>query len=338
VHLPVGIHELSFEFTNIPYEKVTLFAFGIFVLMLLFFLTIKLVDNRQTKLKHGYALSLLLVMGTVVLALQKTVPFSRIQQENNKKILQVLNSAIKSDTADQSYVLFNTESALPFNRVNAMHKRFRYPNEVGAIQRMVDTMEIQKFVYVWSNVTDPPELQEMIQTRFPNKKELYTGERCFVFEYSKDDSILVNYNGITNTYDHIPEHWTREGIITDSSEFHGKFEKLEGIREYSSTFRQAIGQKQRKPIRIYAEVKSSCKDSNSYHLVITLSRNGKNRRYHSVDLQQFDTDVNGWRTGFAYQEFRPGILRRGDEIMVYCWNSGKNELILLDNFMVRIEQ
>lgn len=336
--LPAGIHELSFEFTNIPYEKVTLFAFGIFILMLVFFLAIQLVDNRKTKLKHVYALSLLLVMGATVLALQKTVPFSRIQQENNKKILQVLDSNLKPDNADQSYVLVNTESPLPFNRVNAMHKRFRYPNEVGKIQRMLDTMEIQKFVYVWANVTDPPELQEMIQTRFPNKKELYTGERCFVIEYSKDSMSIEHFNRITNTYDHIPEQWTREGIITDSSEFRGKFEKLEGAREYSSTFRQTIGQKPRNSIRIYAEVKSSCRDSNSYHLVITLSRNGKNRRYHSVDLEQFDTDANGWRTGFAFQEFSSQILRRGDEIMVYCWNSGKNELIFLDNFMVKIEQ
>jgi hypothetical protein len=77
--------------------------------------------------------------------------------------------------------------------------------------------------------------------------------------------------------------------------------------------------------------------NNPLHLVITVNRKGKDPLYYAVDLALLHTHKSGWNIGFASQQWLKSTLREGDEILVYCWNSGKNEKLFIDNFFVKIE-
>lgn len=335
VFLPAGNHDLSFEYRNMPYQKATIFAFGIFVLMLLFYLGIKLFDNRKSPLKHVYALLILGVLAVIYLVLQKTIPFSRIQQKELNDMTLTLEAYFNNHPKDSAFVLFNTESPDSFPGVRSHYQRFRYPDESGAIQRMADTMPVQHFIYVWSNVADPPELRDMLSVRYGNPVELYKSRRSSVTVYSKD-TMTVNGSGLhVNTYEAVPDEWSSDGIIFGNDDVHGNFEILKEDREYSSTFRQTI-EKPGKSLRIYAEVQSFSSDTGSCHLVITLIRKGTTIKYHALDLRQYEADARGWKTGFTSAEISSRQMKRGDELLVYCWNSGKNEAIFIDNFRVKL--
>jgi hypothetical protein len=73
-------------------------------------------------------------------------------------------------------------------------------------------------------------------------------------------------------------------------------------------------------------------------LVITVNREGQTLHYHAVDLSLFRADTTKWSAGFASAYYTGKDVRKGDEILVYVWNSGKNPAVWADNFLVKIEQ
>jgi hypothetical protein len=133
--------------------------------------------------------------------------------------------------------------------------------------------------------------------------------------------------------------WTSTDIIHDSTiSYSGRFsEILTPLREFSSAFRYTLDHLPAGGIKVFAAVQFQYDDDQPLNLVITVSRKGETVHYHSIDMRQFHTNKSGWNIGFASQQWLKSSLRKGDEIMVYCWNNGKNAVINLDDFSVSIE-
>jgi len=266
-------------------------------------------------------------------------PFAQTQKQNENKIARYLDSEHAEDSA---IMLFNTESPDAFRDVKGdkIFKRFRFPGDGKILWDMLDTARTEKLVYIWSNVNEPLEMREIMLMHFPLVSGEYTGERFAVVHFSKDSARHWDKAPYyLNSYEGQAALFTSDGIIYDSTRAHtGRFaEILSGNREFSSTFRKTLDRPPKDGIKIFASIRFILSGNQSFHLVITVDRNGKTVHYHAVELNEFNDQEPDWNTGFTARQFLKSILRKGDQIVVYCWNSGKNETIYLDDFIVKVE-
>ena len=251
---------------------------------------------------------------------------------------------IKQNTKND-FVLLNVESPTPFDSVlsgiNNAYRRFRLQSDGMNLWDMMDTLNTKRLIYVWSNVLEIPEIQDIILMHFPVIKQHTFGERYKIIEFAKDTSneIRIRPPVYLNNFETAAPQWSINGIILDSTRFYsGRFsECLSMEREFSSTFRYTLDHVPAGGIKVFAAVQFLYDGNQPINLVITVSRKGETIYYHAIDLSQFHTNKSGWNIGFASQQWLRSSLRKGDEIVVYCWNNGKNRSVYLDDFLVKME-
>jgi hypothetical protein len=142
-----------------------------------------------------------------------------------------------------------------------------------------------------------------------------------------------------NDFEGLCPGWSYDRSWIDSSRvFSGKYaDKMTPGHEFSATFRYTVSRVPEEGISVISSVQFLQEGTGSYHLVITVNREGKTLHYHAVDLNLFQMDKTRWNKGFASSHYSAKDIKDGDEIMVYGWNSGKNQAVYSDDFLVKIE-
>ncbi len=343
VIVPSGLHEIVYQYSNQKYQYATYASFTLFFVLLLaaFFIwanKLKVAGKRTTGIYVGVVF---LVFVPVLLALKPRNAFADIQEKNDQKISAILEQVFTNEK--EIFVLFNTESAKPFSGAcdgkNFVNMRFRESEDGAILWNMLDTINANKFVYVWSNVLETPELRDIILMHYPELNNYYSGERYTVEVYSRPAVDYDKTSWLCNDYENRIENWNFEGVVFDSTRtFSGVLaEKLNTEREFSSTFRYKANAIPREGLKVFTSVRFLAQHLNDCYLVISVNRNHKTLHYHAINLKQYYNNKEAWNTGFTSQKWLRSSLREGDEIVVYCWNKGKNETVYLDDFYVKVE-
>jgi hypothetical protein len=341
--VPAGKHILRFEFTNVLYVKATIASFILISFLLLIILVLKTLENKRTKHWMLYAgcIGILLVMTAMVIKPRKK--FEAIERANTIQIKEYVKEKMAGHRNDSIFLFFNVESSKPYKELiegrQFSFQRFRDKRDGIALMNMLDTLKQQDLVYIWSNVLEIPELREIIRMYYPIEKERHTGCRMAVITYSKNPVQNGTIgNEYLNTYETTFPKWTNNGLLLDSTcVFAGKCsEKLTADRVYSSSFSHMIDQVPANGIKVFTAIKFRTMTNEPVYLVIAVNRKGKNKYYYAGDIRMYARGPENWNTGIATQQWLKSSLRTGDKILVYCWNSGKNEALYLDDFSVRI--
>lgn len=336
VRVPSGDHEIVFEFSNPLYLYATMGSFALIIILLLITQLQSLL--KENKNKYLYIINTGLIILSVILALKPVKTFARTQEQNYMKIKQYLDS--KLSLSQSSFLLFNVDRKIPLKDSLAGNKahymRFRTNGDEMKLWNVLDTLNAEKMVYIWSNVPEVSGMRDIIRMRFPEVVEEYTGERFKVIMFSKGSISSDSGSHIyINDYEKPSPGFTSDGIIYDSTlTISGEYsEKLTGNRIFSSTLKKTLSGK---GINVFACLKFFKMGNESCHLVISISRNGRTIFYDSVDLENFRSIKEGANTVFISKTLLKSSLRKGDQLNVYCWNSGKNEAIYLDDFIVKV--
>jgi hypothetical protein len=340
--VPAGKHEIVFKYSNPKYQWATFISFGLFFALVVTFFVLQGVEKKKAGHRSVYSyIVVILVFILVLLALKPKESFARILKENNREISEHLQKLITDE--EKTFLLFNTESSEPFieenSRKHFAFMRFRKSTDAMTLWNMLDTTEYNTFIYVWANVIKPAEVRDIIRMYFPRLTEQFKGEKYTIQVYTKDTIGPVQGKSFCNNYEvgH-SDYWSNEGVVYDSNRaYSGEFsERLNSEREYSATFRYKLDQIPQEGIGLFASVRFRAENIRDCYLVISINRHEEAQYYHALDLRQYCSNQEDWNIGFASFRWLRSSLKRGDEIVVYCWNKGKNEAILLDDFTIRI--
>ena len=339
--VPAGKHLVAYTFSNPLYIKATLISFVLIIVIVLVILAIMIKENKTGSRKYIYITTGILLLLISIWALLPARSFREKLTQNNREIAEYVNKTLKPDD-QETLLLLNTESPNPFDtQLNGqtVWKRFRFQKDVIELHNMLDTVNAEKLVYIWSNVLEVPGTREVMLIKFPVIKSEFSGHRFTVLELSAQGDRTKSGKYFINTYDTISPEWNLNGVIMDTvNRYSGKLsEKLEGEREFSSTLRHKLKENPATGIRVFASVFFNQNNNQSVHLVISVNRKGRTVHYYPVDLSQFKSVDREWNFGFASTGWLKSSLRKGDEIVVYFWNSGKNEAVYLDDFFVSIK-
>jgi hypothetical protein len=315
VIIPAGNHKVEFTFRNPTYVNATLVSFVLCVLLLIVVLFLQLRSLSGINRFIYYAL-ILAVISLTVMACLPAKSFARKEKLNQQIILSKLQENSDKESKDSMIVLLNTESEQPYDSLLKPYRikwqRFREEKDVIEFNRFLDALTYKKIIYIWSNVLEPGNLRPVIQMHFPRITKIAEGERFAMLEFSKDNSQTDNSISIIQS----------EQFTTD--------------KEFGTTFRQKIGNVKNKTFKVFATAQFISPEGKEAFLVISVNRKGKSLFYKATPLNQFINDRNEWNTAFAYDEWLRSSLRKGDELVVYCWNKGRNSKLQLKNMKIEI--
>ena len=346
VQVPPGIHTVRYEFSNPAYVVASLISFSLFIILSYIVLALTLTASRQDKKRiiTGWILPAVLTGLLLFFLLRPRISYGEEQQSLNRKLNRALDSLIESQQDISAGLILNTESADPFALVSpsgrTLYQRFRTQADVIPVWNFLDTVRTERVIYAWSNVMELPEVSEMIRYYFPVISAGIKGERFAVTLYSK--GIIDSGDrelSLINDFEHPYHSWTFDRSSLDSNVvFSGRYaDRLTPLREFGSTFRDTIGPSPAEEIIVLSTLRFLRQGSQPCHLVITVNRKEKTLLYHSVNLDQFITGKTGWNKGMALFRFPGKILEEGDELVIYCWNSGKNPALYTDDFQIIIK-
>jgi hypothetical protein len=344
--IPAGAHTIRYEFRNPVYTGVTLFSFFLFLILLYMVLSFSFGGRLKIRGKKisGWILAGIPVGLLLFLLLKPRVTYAERQETINRDMNRTLAGIRAENRGIRTFMILNAESPEPFKGAGPsdgmLFQRFRLPEDLRNVLQILDTLSAEKLIYAWSNVIDLPEMQDLIRLHYPLPVEQYTGERYFIKVFSrnpagKENTDSLHFNDFEGPY----PGWSYDPLWVDSARvFSGKYaDIMTPAHEFGATFRYRINRVPVEGLIISSSIHFLQEGTRSFHLVITVNREGKTLHYHAVDLSLFRKDMTKWNEGFASQHYSAKEIREGDEILVYGWNSGKNPVVFADDFLVKIE-
>ena len=347
VKVSPGNHTIRYEFSNPVYVRATLLSFSLF--LILFYLAAALtLSGSGRNYKRSFIAWVLPALITGLLFfffLGPRTSYAEEQQSVNLEVSRVLDSLMTDRQESNTWLILNTESPDPFDGISppdrTLYQRFRTYADLLPVWNTFDTIRADQVIYAWSNVIEPPEIHEIIRLTFPVVAEKVTGDRYAVTVYSKGtaDSEYADRR-LLNNFERPYQDGTYDMLSLDSNHvFSGMYaDRLTPRREFGFTFREAIGPSPAEEVIVWSTLRFLRDGGQPCHLVITVNRKDKALLYHAVNLDDFCINKNGWNKGIALMHIPGNILEAGDELLVYCWNSGLNPAVYIDDFQVFIEK
>lgn len=342
IKLPPGKHEISYRYENRLYSYAAVISSVLFYLLLLLVIVLTMLENRAGS--YGFNLSVTAVAALIVLAiflLRPAVPFEKTRLFNDREICHQIDKTLQEEKS--VFLVLNTESKDPFEKAfsheSMAFQRFRLASDGVRLWEMLDTVKADRLLYAWSNVIAIPEIPYLIGLHFPVLSEQTAGERYSLSVYARGGAGGKGPDlACFNDFEHQAGGWTFDRSALDSTVSHsGRYaDRLTPDREFGATFYHTVDRENAGETHVFSSFFFLRDGDEPCNLVITLKREGKTLVYKSVDLGSFDSESSGWKRGFALATIPAKIPEKGDEILVYGWNSGKNERLYLDDIKVSI--
>jgi hypothetical protein len=318
-----------------------------FILFFLFSMT----PNNQKMV--FYAVPLILVLGVIqVYAVNKfngSNEFARF-----KEIAQHIHQA------DQKYGASNVTRAINItdstyinyylSRLNN-HNSFVFYHNAGRedlkkVVKVVQDAKTNYFMYAWSNSDCPPEINQIIQNRFPYliEKQLYFNSEYYLYSRVKSDSAReiksLTYSFFQN-YESLPPEFSSPistSIDSLNGHFINKYEVMTNKIEYSSTFTKPLKfliNNSSDIVHASILVKPLNKDDDAL-IVFSINHGNENYFWSGLNLKSFLVNEGEWNT--CYFSLRlPEIKSVDDQITIYVYNQFKKNFYI-DNFSIKVEQ
>ncbi len=341
VEVPPGKHTITFEYSNKLYFYLTIISFVLFAVLILIYLVLTAIGSYKVNRRSIYLNAGVIIAFLIIISLTAISDNScqNMPEQNNKRISDILIHEIKNNKTN-FFIIFNTEKTDFNSTMQQTCLRFRNPADGISLWKLTDTLPHKQLMYVWSNVLKIPEIRDIIQMRYPFSVRQYCGDRYSVelfSQYATDSSLSCKL--YFNTFEDTVDGWNYDHTaLTTDTVFSGRYaERYTPTHEYGATFRYPVRHIPEKGIRVFTALRFLRNDDKSCHLVVTVIRNQRTIHYHAIHLVDYDLQPKAWNMAFTSQYYQHYKLRKGDEIVVYAYNSGKNSQLFIDDFLVKIE-
>ena len=269
-----------------------------------------------------------------------------------KEIAEHINSADRKygasnitraiNITDSSYIGYYLSKLGNKSKFEFYHNAGRA--ELTEVINVVRKSNTPYFMYSWTNSDCPPEINQIIQDKYPYliEKVQYFNSEYYLYSRNSLDSIRqikVVDKVFCQNYEVEQKHFTNPIIFSkDSSGVVNTFETMNEKIEYSSTFSLPLNEITNNTSNIIharVSLKTQSNDADAA-LVFSINHGAENYFWTSLNLKSFITKLDDWNC--CYYAVRLPILKSPDDkITVYVLNLYKKN-IQIDNFEVKVEQ
>jgi hypothetical protein len=235
--------------------------------------------------------------------------------------------------------------------INYYHEKYNAPcdyavtrilgiDEKKRFYRVVEQSKTNWFLYSYSNITDPPEYDLVIRSKYPylalNDSMMGSGLR--LYSRSPIDSAIniLPVKVLTNGFE--SGLWAGEQSFIDSATAYvGRFSAMiDKEMEYGPTFESQLFQ-------IAAVAGSRIEISAAFtapeslvgvKLVVSIEEAGKSIIWQGQDIGQFMINGNDWFRAFTVVSLPQNITGK-ENIKIYCWNE-KKESFRIDDIIISV--
>jgi len=317
---------------------------------LLFFI-FSLTPNNQKSI--FILVPLILIAGTVqIYAINKfdgSNEFARFKEiakhiDNADKKYGAENITRAINVTDSAYIGYYLSKLNNENSFEFYHNAGR--EHLFEVIDIVNKSKTPYFMYCWTNADCPPEINQIVQDRYP-----YLIERMHYFnsEYylysnlnadSKKSIKSIRHNFLQN-YEINGVHFSNPTLLAkDSTAQNGinTFEIMNDKIEYSSTFTIPISEiAESTSAIIHASVKLRTFDLNAdASIVFSINHGAENYFWRALNLKSFVAKIGEWNQ--CYYSIRLPLLKGPEnKITVYILNNLKKN-IHIDDFSIKLEE
>lgn len=246
------------------------------------------------------------------------------------------------NVTDSSYIFYYLSKLNNFNPFIFYHNSGR--EKLIDVRNAVENAKTPYFLYCWTNSDCPPDINLIIQEKYPYliERKHYFNSEFYFFSKNKNDSLhgIKNYSHVfTQTYEFENKNFSPANqILMDSTESNkNTFEVMNDKIEFSSTFTKPLNELTKSSSCIvHASVllKPSHIDDDAL-IVFSIDHGNENYFWSGLNLKPYLTKVGEWNKCF-FSTRLPILKAPNDKISIYIYNQFK-KLIQIDNFTIKIE-
>ena len=255
-----------------------------------------------------------------------------------------LNITRAINVTDSSYIGYYLSKLNNKNHFVFYHNSGR--EQLAGVVKLVSSAQTPYFLYCFTNSDCPPEINSIIQSKYPYliQKVHYFNSEFYLFSKKNSDSLLQikTYEKIyRQTYDGSFKYFSNPILVERDSttlNTHNAFEVMNDKIEYSSTFSaplKEITQSTSNIIHTSVQLKTSAVEDDAL-LVFSIDHGKENYFWAGLNLKPFVKNIRSWNT--CYFSIRlPRIKAKNDKIAIYIYNQFKKN-IQIDDLTITVEK
>jgi hypothetical protein len=260
------------------------------------------------------------------------------QKYGSKNITRAIN------VTDSSYIGYYLSKLNNKNQFEFYHNSGR--EELAEVVKIINKANTPYFMYCWTNSTCPPEINSIIQHKYPYliQKIHYFNSEFYLYSKNDNDSlqaiktiqkVLIQHYEQVEKYFSSPVQISKDTFLIDSVK--NSYELMNDKIEYSSTFSAPLKEIIHSTSDIiHAKVSMKVSEKNDDALLVfSLNHGEENYFWSGLNLKPFIEKQGSWNT--CYFSIRlPLIKASDDKISIYIYNQFKKK-ILIDDFTITVE-
>ncbi|MCK4662287.1 MAG: hypothetical protein KAT68_05440 [Bacteroidales bacterium] len=337
--IPAGEHIIKFVYSNKPFIigfSVSYIVFGIIILLIIIYYIRKDFAGRKY-----FILIPILILAFILYSIKLNISRKTERVKEYDKIIEQTLDWDKKIGQAQITQIFNIDNPFYiknyFDSINKKvdFKQFRFKNnqDLTDLINIVDKSTSPYFLYVWSNMNNPLEVNEIIRMMFSRIIEHKYFNNSSITLYKRDNtfkrsSLLSSINDFEKNY----QNWSGNIDNCDTIvSYSGKRSlKLDSVSIYSPSFSikyDEITNADNCIVNIIT--KAYLKEGAKLSLVLQIDRKGKLLKWYSAPVHEFITHYNEWGTAIFTQQITYDLLP-DDILKIYIWNNGKKDVYIDD--------
>ncbi len=337
--VPAGSHRVTFKYEN----KTLIISFYIsYSIILILLAVIIILHYRQLRRNNRTSAILFVAFVKVVLGV-----FVILVIKTQMDIVSFKNfeSGLKDDIED--IVREETHLSCAINVSNperwtgisipceVMHLLDR--KDLSGFYKRLGNNNHEKFLYVWYNRIQLPEIMEIIKLKYPKVISSKIKERggYILFGKSGDEPEKPIY------YQVLDFESAKKELFVDSLSHEtglsspvGYVYRVDAKTEWGPGIRQEIAENHIHKLRIIASCDILLPDTCNIIFAVKIVRDGKQLKWDRINLCENLKGSPRWEK--VILGFEPGIqLQKGDEVKAFIWNRGRSDFAI-DNYELKL--
>lgn len=327
-------------------HSILIFSYPFFL-----FFVFSLTPNNQ---KTVFIIAPLILLAGVI----QVFGFNKFNGSNEfarfKEIAQHINDADKKygsinitraiNVTDSSYIGYYLTKLNNYSPFIFYHNSGR--EQLAEAIKAVDSAKTDYFVYCWTNSDCPPEINSIVQHRYPYliERNLYFNSEYYLYSRAFSDSSkqINNYKNVfIQDYEDKNAHFSNPaklGFDSVSENVNNTYEVLNESIEYSSTFSKALNaitdnSSDILHVRVLLKVFDINDDAS---IVFSINHGDQNYFWSGLNLKSFVSKTGVWSPCY-YSVRLPELKSADDKISIYIYNPQKKN-IFIDDFSILIEE
>ncbi|MGD1844206.1 MAG: glycosyltransferase family 39 protein [Salibacteraceae bacterium] len=209
--------------------------------------------------------------------------------------------------------------------------------ELGDFARLVKHSSANYFAYGWSSRYNPYEVKQIIQHYYPLQVVDTAWFNAGALLYKSTNVSVPSRHAYVQGFDQPKAYgFWNEGWEATAPGWSGKGQALNAKQEFSAGWQSTVGDLKMTGDQdtLQAMVFVKAMANTKAQLVMSVHRGGETLAWHSSEAAWFTLPEVAWWPVFLSRPM-PKDMRPSDEIKLYLWNPGREDLVL-DEFRVGV--